>query len=145
MIRARKAAATLMLAAWCTAALPCGHCVEDKVAAVYDHAELLRAEAAHHHVAFCVIDGNLPPGDSTQRDIVRAAEEARGVDRGSVRVSVDNPALSFSFDPARTSVERAVRMMNRKISALGLRLEPIRVMERTAELKSIGSTQTSRP
>ncbi|HJV87395.1 MAG TPA: hypothetical protein VJ698_18145 [Noviherbaspirillum sp.] len=141
----RRIVVALALATSCTAALPCGHCVEDKVAVVYDHAELLRAEAAHHHVAFCAIEGNLPPGEATQHDLTRAAESAQGVDHGSVRVSIDNPALAFTFDPSRTSVERAVKSMNRKLSSLGVRLEPVRVMERTAELKNVDSAKTSGP
>jgi hypothetical protein len=144
-----KAALAFALAACCTAAFACGHCVEDKVAAVYDHAELMRAEAARHHVAYCAIDGKLEylqSGDVAQRGLVQAAEATPGVDRGSIRISVDNAALSFSFDPSKVSVDKAVRTMNKKIAAQGLRLDPMRVMERTAVLKNVeAASPTRRP
>ncbi|HJV83201.1 hypothetical protein [Noviherbaspirillum sp.] len=144
MISLGRVAVTLSLAAFCTAALPCGHCVEDKVAAVYDHAELMRAEAAHHHVAFCAVEGNLPADENAQRNIARTVEAIAGVDRGSMRMSVENTALAFTFDPSRISVDKAVRAMNRKVAALGFRLEPIRVMERTAELKKVEAASPGR-
>ena len=40
-------------------ALACGHCVEDKIAAVYDHAMVTRSLAVKHRVAFFAIDGAL--------------------------------------------------------------------------------------
>lgn len=120
---------------YCPVAFACGHCVEDKVASVYDHAIVVRAEATRHHVAFCAIEGSLPPGEETRRLLERAAAAVPGVIARSIRVSIDNAALSFAFDPARVSVESAVRSANRDIAARGWRLEPMRVMERTATLK----------
>lgn len=125
----------LLIAVSGQSAFACGYCVEDKVASVYDHAIVVRAEAAKHHVAFCAIEGSLPPGEETRRLLERAAAAAPGVIARSIRISIDNAALSFAFDPERVSVESAVRSANRDIAARGWRLEPMRVMERTATLK----------
>ena len=49
-------AAFLVLAIAWGSAQACGYCVEDKIAAVYDHASISRARAAKHQVAF---DGSV--------------------------------------------------------------------------------------
>ena len=77
-------------------ALACGYCIEDKVAAAYDHAVLTKAAAAKHRVAFFHVDGAAP------RAALEKAVYAAGADRGSVRVATEQQALSFAFDPART-------------------------------------------
>jgi hypothetical protein len=38
----------------------CGYCVEDKMAAAYDHAVVSRALAQQHHIAFFHVDGSSP-------------------------------------------------------------------------------------
>jgi hypothetical protein len=43
----------VLLALRATTALACGHCVEDRMAVVYDHPVVARALGARHHVAFC--------------------------------------------------------------------------------------------
>ena len=57
-------------------ALACGYCVEDKMAAVYDHATVTRALAQKHQVAYFHIDGELPPGPATKRALEELANEA---------------------------------------------------------------------
>ena len=52
-MRVVVAAVGLLLA---QAALACGYCVEDKIAAAYDHAVVVRAADRHHQVAFLSIE-----------------------------------------------------------------------------------------
>jgi len=77
-------------------ALACGYCIEDKVAAAYDHAVLTKAAAAKHQVAFFHVDGPAP------RAALEKAAYAAGADRGTVRIATEQQALSFAFDPAKT-------------------------------------------
>ena len=78
-------------------ALACGYCVEDKMAAVYDHATVTRALAQKHHVAFFHIEGAVPPGAETKRAIEGLANSASGVDRGTARVSPESSSLSLAL------------------------------------------------
>ena len=52
-------------------ALACGYCVEDKIAAVYDHATVTHALAQKHQVAFFHVEGALAPGAARRRRIGR--------------------------------------------------------------------------
>jgi len=75
--------ALLLLALVGGTAQACGYCVEDKIAATYDHAVVTRALAEKHHVVFLHVDGAVP-GRKALEDAVYSAP---GVDRGTARVS----------------------------------------------------------
>jgi hypothetical protein len=114
-----------------TAALACGYCVEDKIAATYDHAVLTKAFARKHHVVFMHVDGAVP----SRAALERAAYAAPGVDAGSVRVAADLLTVSFAYDPAhaklaviRTRMEKALK---------GVSLMPFEVIERPGQLKAV--------
>ena len=94
-------------AAFATAgtALACGVCIEDKVAATYDHAVITQAKASHRQVAFVAIDGPYVP--DVGRRIAASARNVRGVETKSVRVSDSPAAFSFVLD-AREEPARAV-------------------------------------
>ena len=129
--------AGLVLAFQGTAAA-CGICVEDKIAAVYDHAIVTQAFDRKHHVAFFLIDGALAPGAGTRGAIEALAELAHGVDKGTVRVSVESASLSVAFDPQRVPFATVHRELDRKLSSKKLSLLPTRVMDQTAGLRAIG-------
>src|SRR3954465_1750179 len=83
-----------------TAALACGYCVEDKIAAVYDHAVVTQAFARKHHVVFLHVDGTA----ASRTLLERAAYAAPAVDAGSVRVAGDLLTVSFAYDPRRATL-----------------------------------------
>ena len=114
-------------------ALACGYCVEDKMAAVYDHAAITRALAQKHQVAFFHIDGALAPGAATKRALEGLANAASGVDRGTARVSLESAALSVAFDPQRTSVASLQAALERKLAASKNSLMLLQVMDRPAD------------
>lgn len=122
-------AATLSLSLHAPAALACGHCVEDRIAAVYDHAVLTQANGAGRVVAFCAIEGGLPQNKELQREIERALTSTRGVDHGSVRVSMGSASLSFAFDPARTKFSAVLKEVDQKLAGKGLSLLPLRLTD----------------
>jgi len=93
----RRVAAALVLALQATTAFACGFCVEDKLAAVYDHELVGRALGARHHVAFCGIEGVVAGRDAQRGDIARALDAIAGVDRGQ------RPRVAGARGPRRPS------------------------------------------
>jgi hypothetical protein len=115
----------------------CGVCVEDKVAAVYDHAAISRAIGAGHTVVFFAIDGPLKPGQPTRVSIEKGAASAPGVDAGSVRLSVELASVALAYDPRRTTLARVQAHIEKKIRPLGLSLLTMRVMDRPGDLAEV--------
>ena len=106
----------------------CGYCVEDKIAAVYDHGVVSRAVAAKHQVVFMHVEG------TATRQALEQAASAAGADRGTVRVSGDLLTVSFAFDPRRGlgSIHSA---MEKRLK--GASLMPFQVMDRPGDLKQV--------
>jgi hypothetical protein len=136
-MRALLCSAAILMGVWATPAGACGHCVEDKVAAVYDHAVATKAFGQKHQVAFFGIDGALATDDGTRRAIESLARDVPGVDQGSLRVSVETAALSAAFDPQRTSFAQLQRMLERRLAPKKLTLLPMRVMDGPAQIKVV--------
>jgi hypothetical protein len=132
-----KPLAGLMLALCCTTALACGHCVEDKIAAVYDHASVMQALDRKHHIAFFAIDGRLTLVDGASRGLETLAESAVGVDKGSARASAESAALAVAFDPKRTSFAAVQKTLERKFAGKKLTLQPLRIMDKPAQMKAV--------
>lgn len=101
----------------------CGACVEDNVAATYDHQVLTRAKAVGSVVVFCQVSAQF---DAPQ--LVKSARRVAGVSAQSVRTSNQPPALSFAFDPARQSPQAAVDAIGRSLPA-NTRVSIVRVMK----------------
>jgi hypothetical protein len=95
-----------MFAAAPMLAAACGVCIEDKIAATYDHAVITTAFNRGHAVVFAEMFDVLASDAGQQRKIIHAFETTAGVDRGSVRVSFNPPAISFAFDEHRTEVQK---------------------------------------
>jgi hypothetical protein len=136
-VRARLAVAALVLGLSAAAAFACGFCVEDKLAAVYDHELVGRALGARHYVAFCGIEGVVAGRDAQRGEVTRALDAIAGVDRGSVRVSLEHATVSFAFDPARAPLPAVLRAARRTLAERGLMLVPLRVMDRADRLKAM--------
>jgi len=132
-----KALVVALLLGAASPALACGYCVEDKIASAYDHALVAQSVGMGHHVVFYHLDGPLKASDATKRALLSAAESVPGVDKGSVRVSLDTLTIAFAFDPKRTSLAAAQSALDRKLAARKVLLFPMRVIERAGELKEI--------
>jgi len=115
------------LLALAPAALGCGACIEDKIAATYDHAVVAEAAARHRVVVFAAVDG---PGDAAAgaKALASAAARVPGVDRASIRTAASPRALSFALDPRAATPEKALAAIEAKSAARGLKLALIRVM-----------------
>ena len=120
----------MFIGAGASSAMACGHCIEDKVAAVYDHAVITRAMAREHQVVFFSIEGNIPTGAGTRRSLEAMVESVAGVDKGSARVSVESASLCAALDVARVPLAVMERALSRKMAALGLSVAMVKVMDK---------------
>jgi hypothetical protein len=127
----RAAIIALLLASGPAAA--CGYCVEDKIAATYDHAVVTRAFAQRHHVAFVHVDGTAP----SRKTLEDAIYSAPAVDRGSARVAADLLTVSFAFDPSRATLGAIHARIEKRLAGKGIALMPFEVMERPGDLKTV--------
>ena len=111
-------------------ALACGVCVEDKIAAVYDHAAVHQALTARKTVVFFAIDGKVVSDERTRRSIADMARATPGVDARSVRVSTELASMALSFDARRTSLVKVQESLEQRLAALGLSLLAMQVRDR---------------
>jgi 4-hydroxy-3-methylbut-2-enyl diphosphate reductase IspH len=125
--RSTARALALALLAAPVAAAACGACIEDKVAATYDHAVVTRAAARHDVVVFAGIEGR-GNADALARAVKAAAGRTRGVDRTSIRASADPLAVSFAVDAGAGTPDAIVQAVARSTATPGVKLELLRVV-----------------
>jgi len=113
-------------------AFACGYCVEDKIAATYDHAVITRALASGHHVVFFHVDGA-----PVSRAVLEQAASGRGIEKGSARISPDALTLALVFDPRLVSLVELNAQLDRKLAKHKASLLPLRLMERPADLQTV--------
>jgi hypothetical protein len=112
---------SICVAAMAPAVGACGYCVEDKVAAVYDHAIVAQARAQAHEVVYLSLEFTGPVDGATAARIVRAVERIASVDRGSVRVALDAGSVSLAFDAKRALPGAMVDAVERAVAPMGAR------------------------
>jgi hypothetical protein len=124
-IAARAAALSLALAT--PFAQACGVCIEDKVAAAYDHAVIEQARAGGQVVVFAEVRGR-----GTAAQFVGAARKAaarvQGIAPRSVRAAEAPAALSFALDAGVSSPGAALAAVEKGALAAGVSLELLKVM-----------------
>ena len=101
-------------------AFGCGYCIEDKIAAAYDHALVAQTTARGHDVAYIGFETRVPAGKGGADAMRRALEGIPGIDRGSVRVAIESGAFSVAFDPRRLPPGKLLVALERKLSPLGV-------------------------
>ena len=126
MTRVGMLIAIVMTAGVPTAVHACGACVEDKVAATYDHAVIHTAIAKRQQVVFVAVDGVVDVNKIGAR-ISAAAPKVRGVVAGTLRTSVAPPAFSFGLEAAENP-EHAVAGFRKTLADSGARLTMVRIM-----------------
>jgi hypothetical protein len=122
VVRAMLAAGVALVAGVANA---CGFCIEDREAAVYDHAVLATAQARNHSVAFFAIEGQIRTDEASRRAVVAALESAG--DKSTARVALPSASCSVAYDPARISLARLAAHANKALASKGLKLEPLRL------------------
>lgn len=111
-----------------TSAHACGYCVEDKIAAVYDHTVITQALANKHQVAFFALEGNFAGTAEERRMIEHIAHRTYGVDMGSAHASPENAALSVAFNPARVSLLSVQHSLRVELGRKKIGVSPLRVL-----------------
>jgi hypothetical protein len=124
----RRALAGVLLAVGADA-FACGYCVEDRVAAVYDHALVVRSLDHRHRVVFLAIDGPLATEEDERKALEGALRGVPGLDPGSLRVSLTGAALSFAYDPGRGGLGAIMAGLERRLAPRGLGLSLLRVVD----------------
>ena len=124
-MRMRPACAAALLAV-APAAWACGYCVEDKVAATYDHAVVKRAIGRGEAVVFAEVSGATDAASLT-RKARRAAARLKDVDPGSIRVNETPPTISFALRSRARSPAEALAAAERA-AAGGVKLTLLTVM-----------------
>jgi hypothetical protein len=115
-------------------ALGCGYCVEDKVAAAYDHAVVAKALGSGRHVAFLHVDG-APARKALEQALARTA----GIERGTARISADLLTVSFAYDPRRATLGAIHAALEKRLAPYGASLLPFRVIDKPGQLKEVRS------
>ena len=101
-------------------AFGCGYCVEDKVAAAYDHALVAQTVARGHEIVFLGYELTKTAGGDDTNSIRRAIEGVPGVDRGGVRLAAESGALAVAFDPRRVSRGKLIAALDHRLAPLGV-------------------------
>ena len=117
-----------------SAAFACGVCIEDRVAAVFDPAQVAGAMAKHRHVAYFGVEGELPATAAAQRAVQEALYAGGGL-RGSGRVSLESASAAVEFDPAKTTLDQVGAKAGARLAAKGLSLTPFRFVDEAGVLK----------
>ena len=99
-------------------ALMCGVCLEDKVAATYDHALIERARAQHRVVVFA--EPRAAIDERSLKALAAKAARAPGVDAATVKTSAAPATVSFVLDPRRGSTAK---------TAAALQLDLLKVIQ----------------
>jgi hypothetical protein len=121
-------AVAMLCIAGSPAARACGFCIEDKVAATYDHAVITRAVERGHEIVFLEVMSAEPIKPAQRRFIVRTVESISGVGRGSVRTSVIPQALSFELDASRSIPAAVLAKINERLRKQQVSVGLIRIL-----------------
>ena len=109
-------------------AFACEICVEDQVAATYDHAVVAKAEATGHFILFTAVRGKTAGAARSEATIRWAIASVAGVDRKSIRFSAEPPAASFAWNPKYLAPATVLRAINSRLAGSGLALVALRTL-----------------
>lgn len=108
------------------AAQACGICLEDKVAATYDHEIVTKATASRNVVVFAAVEARVETAMLGRR-LKSATSRVRGIDGASVRFAAAPPSLSFALDPKVRTPEDALAAVGKAAATPGLKLTLLKV------------------
>lgn len=121
----RRIMATMVAIFFSQQILACGHCVEDKIAAVYDYQVITQAKKSGLEMAFFSIDGSLARDKKTLEKITQLIESVRGIDKKSIRISLDSESISFAYDGKKIPFALLIDTLERKLAFQKLTLIPL--------------------
>lgn len=113
-------------------AVSCGVCVEDRVAATYDHSLVRDAIARHRLIVFVALDG--PDAARVGKRLVAAGAAQKPVQRGSVRYAASPAAFSFVL-AEDVAPEAAIGGFRNAVAGTQVTMTIVRVMRDGALLE----------
>jgi len=111
-----------------SSAIACGHCIEDKVAAVYEHAIVVKAVQEKHVVAFFGIEGPLVVNTASKQDIQKIIGSINGVDLNTARISLETGSISLAFNPTLLSYPVLLDSLDKKLATKKLSVFPLQTL-----------------
>jgi len=108
--------------------IACGHCIEDKVAAVYDHAIVVKAVHEKHVVAFFGIEGPLVVNNISKQEIQKIIGSINGVDPNTSRISLETGSISLAYNPTLLSYPALLDSLDKKLKVKKLSVFPLQVL-----------------
>lgn len=96
----------------------CGHCREDRIAAVYDHALVTRTTKLHQKMLYLAWDGPVIRNAAVRRQLRAAVARLPGVTPGSVRVSLQPATIALAYQPVKTSREKIEATLLKQLSSM---------------------------
>ena len=111
-----------------SSAIACGHCIEDKVAAVYDHAIVVKAVHEKHVVAFFGIEGPLVVNNISKQEIQKIIGSINGVDPNTSRISLETGSISLAYNPTLLSYPVLLDSLDKKLKVKKLSVFPLQVL-----------------
>ena len=108
-----------------SSAIACGHCIEDKVAAVYDHAIVAKAVHEKHVVAFFGIEGPLVVNSASKQEIQKMMSSINGIDPNTSRISLETGSISIAFNPAILTYPALLEGLDKKLKQKKLSIFPL--------------------
>ncbi len=116
----RQALLTCALCVIGPVAIACGHCLEDRVASVYDHALVERSKQHKQTLMYLVWDGPVDRTAATRLWLLKAISAVQGVVGQSVRVSMEPPTIALAYDPLHTRATDLEKALQAKLAAKGM-------------------------
>lgn len=108
-----------------SSAMACGHCIEDKIAAVYDYSVVSKAVSEKHTVIFFGVEGPLVVNLATKQFLQTAVSGIKGVDSNSARISLETGSFSLAFNPKTVSYAVILDGLEKKLKTKNLSLFPL--------------------
>jgi hypothetical protein len=130
----------LLLALGSASSFACGYCVEDRIAAVYDHALLQWSLASKHPVLFFAWDGPVTRDEASRQKIMAIASAVAGVDKDSTRVSVEPASLALAFDPQQSNAAAVEAALQKKLGSLKISVVRLQVPPPSSPVRRVGSS-----
>lgn len=112
------------------AALACGHCIEDRVAAVYDYSVELQARRDRLQIAYLGVTGRRAESQTAAAAVAETLRNLPSAVADTVRTSVSPAAASFAWRGDDLALHNGIRAANERLATSGLKMELLRTWDK---------------
>lgn len=98
-------------------ALACGHCLEDRIASVYDHVLVEKTKQLNQKMLYLIWDGPANRDEAMRRELISIASRLPGITKGSVRVSLESATIGLAYQPLKISREQVEALLLQKLKS----------------------------